>query len=201
MAEKKPKSAMSPTEIARQLKGNRGPAPVHLWEPELCGEMDIRIARDGTWFYMGSPIGRKSMVKLFSSILRHDEDGIYYMVTPAEKMAIKVDDAPFVVVGIEVTGEGAAQNIRFRTHVDDEFTVDNDHAIRIDVDPETGEPSPYVLVRGRLEALINRAVFYDLVELGVEEERDGETCLGIWSGGEFFSFGNVNDWDLDEDAA
>lgn len=201
MAEDKQKANMTPTEIARQLKGNRGPAPVHLWEPEFCGEMDMRIARDGTWFYMGSPIGRKSMVKLFSGILRHDEDGIHYMVTPAEKMAIIVDDAPFVVVGLEVTGEGASQVIKLRTHVDDEVVVDAEHPLRVEIDAATGEPSPYVLVRARLEALINRAVFYDLVELGVEREIDGENCLGIWSSGEFFSFGNMDEWDLDEDAA
>lgn len=143
---------------------------------------DIRIARDGTWFHEGSPIGRKGLVRLFASVLRRDDAGDYWLVTPAERGRIRVDDAPFVAVAAEVEGEGAAQTIRFRTSIDDEVTADADHPIRVAIDAATGEPSPYVLVRGRLEALIARAVYYDLAERTVE--RDGR--IGVWSAGAFF---------------
>lgn len=143
---------------------------------------DIRIARDGTWFHEGSPIGRKGLVRLFASVLRRDDAGDYWLVTPAERGRIRVDDAPFVAVAAEIEGAGRDQTIRFRTSIDDEVTADADHPIRVAVDPKSGEPSPYVLVRGRLEALIARAVYYDLAERTVEQ--DGR--MGIWSAGTFF---------------
>ncbi|MEX1147642.1 MAG: DUF1285 domain-containing protein [Sphingomonadales bacterium] len=163
--------------------------PIHKWNPEFCGDIDMRIARDGSWHYMGTPIGRKRMVKLFSTILRHDSDGGFYLVTPVEKVGITVDDAPFVAVEMEVSGSGGDQVIAFRTNVDDHVRVDGDCPLRVEEDSETGEPAPYVLVRDRLEALIARSVFYDLVELA--EERDD--VLGVWSGGEFFPLGRAGD--------
>lgn len=164
--------------------------PVHLWNPDFCGDMDMRIARDGTWYYMGSPIGRKSMVRLFSTILRHDEDGKFYLVTPVEKVGIKVDDAPFVAVEMFVEGAGERQLLSFRTSVDDMVTADRDHPIRVAYHDGTGAPSPYVRVRDRLEALIARAVFYDLVEIAVEARVNGKVILGVWSSGVFFPLGS-----------
>lgn len=178
-------------DIMTRLQDKKLP-PVHLWEPEFCGDIDIRLARDGTWYYMGSPIGRKRMVKLFSTVLRRDEDGKHYLVTPVEKLGITVDDAPFVAVEANLYGEGEEQTIVFRTNVDDEVIADADHPIRVEVDPATGEPSPYVLVRDRLEALIARPVFYQLVDAGVERQSGGGTCLGVWSKGIFFEIGALD---------
>jgi len=176
--------------VAAEAEGikARGLPPVEKWNPDFCGDLDMRIARDGTWFYMGTPIGRPRLVRLFSTILRHDEDGKYYLVTPVEKVGIKVDDAPFLAVAMQVEGEGRDQVLRFTTSVGDETVAGREHPLRFVIDETTGEPSPYVHVRARLEALINRAVFYDLVECGVEESHAGETWFGVWSGGVFFPF-------------
>lgn len=179
-------------EIMTRLQDKKLP-PVHLWEPEFCGDIDIRLARDGTWYYMGSPIGRKRMVKLFSTVLRRDEDGKHYLVTPVEKLGITVDDAPFVAVEANLYGEGEDQAIVFRTNVDDEVIADAEHPIRVEVDPATGEPSPYVLVRDRLEALIARSVFYQLVDAGVERQTGEGTRLGVWSKGVFFEIGALDE--------
>ncbi|MFV3416149.1 DUF1285 domain-containing protein [Pseudomonas nitroreducens] len=163
----------------------KGLPPVHLWNPDCCGDIDMRIARDGTWYYLGTPIGRKPMVRLFSTIIRRDGDD-YFLVTPVEKCGITVDDAPFVAVTLVVEGEGEEQVLRFTTNVEDEVVADAAHPIRVDLDPQTQEPSPYVLVRVNLEALIHRNVFYQLVELAVPREIDGVEWLGVWSSGEFF---------------
>lgn len=170
---------------AAKQAGKKGPPPVHLWNPEFCGDLDMRIARDGTWFYLGTPIGRKPLVKLFASIIRKDGDD-YFLVTPVEKVGITVDDAPFVAVDFEVEGVGEAQAITFATNVEDEAVAGPDHPIRVVRDPETGEPSPYVLVRANLEALIDRKSFYRLVDLGTHRELEGERWFGVWSGGAFF---------------
>ncbi|MEX0310285.1 MAG: DUF1285 domain-containing protein [Tateyamaria sp.] len=159
----------------------RGLPPVHLWNPPFCGDLDMRIARDGTWFYQGTPIGRPGLVKLFSSILKR-EDGKYFLVTPVEKVGITVDDAPFVAIDFEPTGDGPDQVLRFVTHVDDVAVAGPDHPIRVERDPETGEPSPYILIRADLEALIDRKSFYRLVDLGTHH--DG--WFGVWSSGQFF---------------
>jgi hypothetical protein len=159
----------------------KGLPPVHLWNPPFCGDLDMRIARDGTWFYLGTPIGRPELVRLFSTILRRDGDD-YFLVTPVEKVGITVDDAPFVAVDFEAEGTGAAQTLRFETNVGDHVTAGPDTPIRVTRDPETGEPSPYVLVRANLEALIDRKSFYRLVEIG--DRHDG--WFGLWSGGQFF---------------
>ena len=159
----------------------KGPPPVHLWNPPFCGDLDMRITRDGTWFYLGTPIGRHELVKLFSSIIRKDSDD-YFLVTPVEKVGIKVDDAPFVAVDFNPVEGG----LEFLTNVGDKAIAGPEHPIRVVRDPETGEPSPYVLIRRNLEALIDRKSFYRLVELGETEEIDGEDWFGIRSGGEFF---------------
>ena len=170
---------------AAKRAATRGLPPVHLWNPPYCGDLDMRIARDGTWFYLGTPIGRKRLVKLFSSILRKDGDA-YFLVTPVEKVGITVDDAPFVAVDFEVEGARRDQVVRFLTHVDDEVTAGSANPIRVARDPETGEPSPYVMVRSGLEALIDRKSFYRLVDICSHAIRDGEKWFGVWSGGVFF---------------
>lgn len=179
-------------DIIKQIKDKKHP-PVHLWNPDFCGDLDMRIARDGTWYYLNSPIGRKPLVKLFSSVIRYDDDGKFYLVTPVEKIGITVDDAPFVAVQMFVEGAGKAQVISFRTQVDEYVIVDKEHPMRMAFDAVTKEPSPYVLVRSNLEALIVRSVFYDLVELAKEEDVDGVRKFGVWSSGEFYDFGSVDE--------
>ena len=163
----------------------KGPPPVHKWNPPFCGDLDMRIARDGTWFYLGTPIGRPGLVKLFSSILKKEGDQ-YFLVTPVEKVGITVDDAPFVATDFEVEGEGEGQVLTFTTHVGDMAVAGPEHPIRVDRDPETGEPSPYILIRAELEALIDRKSFYRLVELGETEAVDGTEWFGVRSSGRFF---------------
>lgn len=145
----------------------------------------MRIARDGTWFYLGTPIGRAPLVRLFSTILRKDGDK-YFLVTPVEKVGITVDDAPFVAVDFEATGHGTAQSLTFTTNVGDTAVAGPDHPIRVVRDPDTGEPSPYVLMRTNLEALIDRKSFYRLVDIGAHADHAGESWFGLWSGGQFF---------------
>ena len=159
----------------------------------MCGDIDMRIARDGTWHYMGSPIGRPALVRLFAGVLQRDDDGDFWLVTPAEMCRIRVDDAPFTAVEMSATGTGAGQVLEFRTNVDDRVVAGPDHPIRVEIDADTGEPTPYITVRDGLDALIVRSVFYDLVELGEEREIDGDTRLGIWSNGEFFEIGSTDD--------
>jgi len=173
----------TPEGIAAAARSARkkGPPPVHLWNPPFCGDLDMRIARDGTWFYLGTPIGRHELVKLFSSIIRKDGDD-YFLVTPVEKVGIKVDDAPFVAVDFDPVEGG----LEFLTNVGDKAIAGSEHPIRVVRDPATGEPSPYVLIRRNLEALIDRKSFYRLVELGESQAVEGEDWFGIRSGGEFF---------------
>ena len=175
-------------DLLGQIPKTKGLPPVHLWNPDFCGDIDMRIARDGTWYYQGTPIGRKPMVKLFSTIIRRDGDD-YFLITPVEKVRIKVDDAPFVAVTLEVEGEGEQQVLRFTTNVDDVTQAGPEHPLRVLIDPQTDEPAPYIHVRGNLEALIHRNVFYQLVELAVPHELDGQRWLGVWSGGLFFPIG------------
>lgn len=158
-----------------------GLPPVDKWNPDFCGDLDMRIARDGTWFYLGTPIGRHELVKLFSSILRKDGDD-YFLVTPVEKVGITVDDAPFVAVDFARDGDA----LRFVTNVEDEVLAGPDHPIRVVRDPETGEPSPYVNIRRNLEALIDRKSFYRLVEIGEHADHEGESWFGLRSQGAFF---------------
>ncbi|MBC6407846.1 MAG: DUF1285 domain-containing protein [Rhodobacteraceae bacterium] len=165
-------------------KGAKLP-PVHLWDPPFCGDLDLRIARDGTWFYLGTPIGRLELVRLFSSILRRDGDK-YFLVTPVEKVGIRVDDAPFVAVDFTAAGRGAQQVLTFRTQVGDMAEAGPAHPIRVVRDPQSGEPAPYVLIRANLEALIDRKSFYRLVEHAVHAQHEGCRWFGVWSGGQFF---------------
>jgi hypothetical protein len=170
---------------AAKAAGRKGPPPVHLWNPPFCGDLDMEIRRDGTWFYLDTPIGRPALVKLFASIIRKD-GADYFLVTPVEKVGIRVIDAPFVAVDAEAAGEGRDMTLTFTTNVGDEVAAGPDHPIRVARDPATGEPSPYVHVRANLEALIDRKTFYRLIELGAHEERDGQSWFGLWSAGSFF---------------
>lgn len=155
---------------------------MHLWNPPYRGDLDMRIARDGTWFYQGTPINRPEMVRLFSSILKR-EQGRYYLVTPAEKVGITVDDAPFVAVDVDASGTGSDQVLRFTTHVGDSAQAGPEHPIRVERDPYTDEPAPYVLIRDGLEARIDRKTFYRLIEHGSHHEG----WFGLWSSGRFFA--------------
>jgi len=153
----------------------------------------MRIARDGAWYYRGTPIPRPALVKLFASVLKRDDTGDYWLETPAEKCRIRVDDAPFVAVAMEAAGAGRGQRLSFTTSLDDTAVAGPAHPIRVERAPGSDEPAPYIGVRDGLDALIARAVFYDLVELGVEEERDGETVFGVWSDGAFFELGDMEE--------
>ncbi|WP_424940677.1 DUF1285 domain-containing protein [Aliiroseovarius sp. S253] len=157
--------------------------PVHLWTPEYSGEIDIRIARDGTWFHEGGEIRREGLVRLFSSILKL-EDGKYFLVTPVEKWGVTVEDAPFVATDMTVTDDGRDQRLTFTTHVGDSVTAGPDHPLRLGCTFET--PCPYVEVRAGLEALIDRKTFYRLIEQGVAEDHGGASWFGVWSDGQFF---------------
>ena len=159
----------------------------------MCGDIDMRIARDGTWHYMGSPIGRKPLVKLFASLLNRDEAGDFWLITPAEMCRITVDDAPFAAVEMTVDGQGRDQVLTFRTNIDEIVTAGTDNPVRVEIDPDTREPAPYVMVRDGLEALITRSVFYDLVELAEMRVQGGTSVMGVWSNGVFFEIGSTED--------
>lgn len=158
-----------------------GPKPVERWNPPYCGDIGLSIRGDGVWWYQGSPIGRPAIVKLFSSILRKDEDGKTYLVTPVEKVDVRVEDAPFLAVDMAVTGAGENQSLTFRTNVDDVVTVGKDNPLRFARQDPAGGLKPYIRVRGRLEALVTRAVYLDLAAHAMSGETLGS--LGIWSGG------------------
>lgn len=184
-------AAPDPFEMVRKIK-SRGPAPVHLWDPPFCGDMDMQILRDGSWVHEGSVIRRPAMVSLFASVLKREGDE-YFLVTPVEKVRIGVEDCPFVAQQMDATGKGNEQSLVFTTNLGETVTADAEHPLRIDTDPTSGEPHPTVHIRSGLNALINRAVFYRLVELAeTEESGDGEPILGVWSGGEFFPLGDLS---------
>ena len=159
--------------------------------PIDCGHFDISIERDGTWSYRGSPIGRLPLVRLFSTVLRRETDGSYWLVTPVERGRITVEDAPFVAVELTRRGEGRHQELIFRTNIDDTVAADAEHPLRVENDSTLPGPNPYILVRNGLEARINRPVFYQLVELGTEERVGDATLFGVWSKGEFFPLGRL----------
>ncbi|WP_346432261.1 DUF1285 domain-containing protein [Breoghania sp. L-A4] len=181
--------------IRRAGPAGRGPAPVELWEPDFCGDLDMRIAADGTWFYMGTPIGREALVRLFSTVLRRDADGRYYLVTPVEKIGIQVEDVPFVGVELfvdrpaDASGEreGGGQRLSVRTNVGDVVVAGEDHPLRFVLDRENGGLIPYILVRGRLEARLARPLLYELAELGEVADVEGTEQFGVWSDGCFFA--------------
>ena len=163
--------------------------PVDSWNPQNCGDIDMAIRADGSWWHEGGRMNRERMVKMFSRILRKDEDGKTYLITPYEKVVVDVEDAPFIAVRVDRAGEaGPQQALAFLTNVGDVAVAGPDNPIRVETDAETGEPAPYVLVRGRLEAKIARAAFYELVDMAEADPKD-ETVLGVWSQGVFFSIG------------
>ncbi|WP_291072552.1 DUF1285 domain-containing protein [Hyphomonas sp.] len=163
--------------------------PVHLWNPERSADINMEIRADGSWWHEGDPINRERLVKLFSRILRKDEDGSVWLVTPYEKVIVHVADAPFLAVRVERAGEaGPQQSLAFVTNLGDVTLAGPDAPLRVETDPETGEPSPYVLVRGQLEAKLARPVFYELANMA-EPAPDGSDMLGVWSQGVFFPLG------------
>jgi len=167
--------------VAQAAKAARGLPPVHLWNPAHCGEIDIVIRRDGLWMHEGTPIGREALVRLFSTVLRLDPDG-YHLVTPVEKLKIEVEDAPFLAVRVDREGEV----LRFTTNVGDVVEAGPEHALRVESDPETGEPAPYLHVRRGLEARLTRPVFYELVEMAEARETPEGRRFGVSSGGAWF---------------
>lgn len=169
--------------ISRAARAGKGPAPVDRWNPAFCGDLDMEIRQDGTWFYQGTPIGRMPLVQLFSSVLRKDEDGRTYLVTPVERVGIRVVDAPFIAVEMDVCGTGDGQVITFRTNVGDVVEAGPEHPLRFVDEEATGGLKPYVLVRGRLEALVARPVMYELVEHGEEIEVGGRRMFAVRSKG------------------
>ena len=197
------KQAPNPTYLAELIEKHRTgrepqAAPQWDFDPDACPDFPFRIARDGTWYYHGSPIDRKELCKLFSTVLRRDAKGNFYLVTPVEQGRIEVEDAPFTAVEVIVTGEGRDRSVAFRTNLDHMVTAGAEHPIRVVENAETGEPSPYVLVRDTLEALILRPQFYELVDL-CEERREGDAVtFGIWSGGAYFPLGQVAEDAVDE---
>ena len=171
---------------AAKAAGKKGPPPVHLWNPPFCGDLDMEIRRDGTWFYMGTPIGREALVRLFATVLRKDADGFTYLVTPVEKVRIRVEDAPFVAVEVVASDASGQQALTFRTNVGDVVEAGPDHPLRFEDEDGTGGMKPYLHVRGRLEALVNRAMMYELVKLGEEADVDGVSMFVLRSHGMVF---------------
>jgi uncharacterized protein len=166
---------------ASKTAGKKALPPVHLWNPPFCGDLDIHIKRDGTWFYLGTPIGRPELVRLFASVLRRDGAG-YFLVTPVEKVGIKVDDVPFIAVDFDQDGE----DLVFTTSLGDTARAGAEHPIRVEINARTGEPVPYVHIRADLEARIDRKSFYRLVDIGAHAPHDGDSWFGLRSGGRFF---------------
>jgi uncharacterized protein len=185
---------MAPTLMENSGPGNSPANPPRRGRPPAIelAELDMRIARDGTWFYRGSPINRMPLVKLFASVLRREHDGNYWLVTPAERGRVTVEDAPFIAVAVDRDGEGRAQRLIFRTNLDEIVTADPDHPLRVETAAD-GTPAPYILVRPGLEAKLARPVFYELVEWGEEQRIAGEVQFGVWSGGRFFRLGELDE--------
>jgi uncharacterized protein len=171
---------------AAKRAAGKGPPPVHLWDPPFCGDIDMRIAADGTWFYLGTPIGRPALVKLFASVLKREADK-YFLVTPVEKVGIAVDDAPFLAVEMTIDDVAAGRAMNFRTNVDDWIACGPDHRLRFEPETATGGLKPYLHVRRDLWAKVTRTLFYDLVGLGEERDVGSERMFGVVSMGEFFA--------------
>jgi hypothetical protein len=174
--------------ILEAQKGNELP-PVEKWNPPLCENVEMKIARDGKWFFKSSPIGREKMVKLFSTVIRFDDDGFYYLVTPVEKIKLKVEDKPFVIKTFNKEIIDGKEYFLFQTNVDDIVTLSSENPLRVEINVNTQEPSPYILVRKNLEALISRNVFYQLVEEANLNPKTQE--LEIYSGDEIFALGKI----------
>jgi len=187
MAKEGQRGALDGIAGAAKQAAAKGPPPVHLWNPPYCGEIDMRIAADGTWFYQRTPIGRPALVKLFASVLKREGDR-YFLVTPVEKCGITVEDAPFLAVELAVErAEAGARTLRFRTNVDDWVVCGRENPLRFEPEPATGGLKPFLHVRRNLWAKVTRALFYDLVELGEERDIDGMRMFGVASGADFFA--------------
>ena len=193
-----PNSASDANLTQNACSGNSSPADAGVGgkaPPIDCGDLEMRIARDGTWFYRGSPINRLPLVKLFASVLRRESDGSYWLVTPAERGRIEVEDVPFLAVAMTAEGEGRDQRLIFRTNLDEFVTAGPESPLRVEAAASNGSV-PYIRVRDRLEARLARPVFYELVELGTEERVDDAVAFGVWSGGMFFRLGEPGpDWE------
>jgi hypothetical protein len=191
LSDPSPRAALLPTLMQKPDRGNSSRPAASGGRPPAVelGDLDMRIARDGTWFYRGSAINRMSLVKLFASVLRREPDGSYWLVTPAERGRVTVEDAPFIAVAVDRDGEGPEQHLIFRTNLDEIVTAGADHELRVETAAD-GAPSPYILVRPGLEARLARPVFYELVEWGQEEPIAGESQFGVWSSGRFFRLGD-----------
>jgi hypothetical protein len=176
---------------ALSSEARKGPPPVHLWNPPFCGDIDMKIAADGTWFYQKTPIGRPALVKLFASVLKREGDR-YFLVTPVEKVGLIVEDAPYIAVELAIVGDIGRQTFSFRTNVDDWVAAGPEHALRFEEEAGTGGLKPYLHVRRDLWAKVTRALFYDLVEHGEEREVGGKTMFGIASGGVFFAMAEAS---------
>src|SRR5579871_2203917 len=177
------------TDAAKASAAGKGLPPVHLWNPPFCGDLDMRIASDGTWYYMGTPIGRPALVRLFSTILKREADK-YFLVTPVEKVGIRVDDAPFLAVEMQTETSNGKRRLRFRTNVDDWVDCDSAHRLRFEAS-RAGGLTPYLHVRADLWAKVTRALFYDLVEMGEERMIKDRSMFGVESAGEFFAMADA----------
>lgn len=171
--------------LFKECQQNKRP-PVHLWNPPHCGDIGLKIDESGVWWYQGSSIKREAMVRLFSTILRKEEDGSHVLVTPVEKIIIEVEDVPFIAVELEIEGSGEQQKIFIRTNVDDVITIDEEHPVTFETDPENEGLKPYINIRNGLQARLTRTMTYELLNHLEENELDGENVLGIWSSGQFF---------------
>lgn len=184
------KSGLEALAGAARTGSRKGPPPVELWNPPYCGEIDMRIAADGTWFYQKTPIGRMPLVRLFASVLKREADN-YFLVTPVEKVGIVVDDVPFLAVEMQTEPLDTGLGLHFRTNVDDWVACGPEHPLRFEPEPGTGGLKPYLHVRGELWARLNRTLFYDLAEIGEERQVDGQAMFGVASAGAFFPMAPV----------
>jgi hypothetical protein len=181
-----------PMEDPPQTTSSQPPSRLSGRVPVELRDLDMRIAHDGTWYYRGSPINRPALVKLFASVLRREDDGSYWLVTPAERGRVVVEDAPFIAVSLDIEGEGSGQRLIFRSNLDEIVAAGPEHKLRVET-TANGTPAPYVSMRPGLEARLARPVFYELVDLGAEETIDSETKFGVWSDGMFFELGDPGD--------
>jgi hypothetical protein len=181
-----------PAALAARLPSKRPLPPVERWNPPLSGDIDLRIARDGTWYHEGIAFQREALVRLFASILRRDQDGCYYLVTPVEKWRIQVDDAPFIAVRLDAAGLGSDQILCFTTNLGDTVLASAEHPLVVEYQDPRGEPAPYIHIRGGLRALLRRSVFIELVELGEERPTATGQDYGVWSQGQFFHLGQLD---------
>jgi hypothetical protein len=177
---------------AAKREGRRGPPPVHLWNPPFCGDLDMRIASDGTWYYLKTPIGRAALVRLFASVLKREGEK-YFLVTPVEKVGITVEDVPFLAVEMRSERKDPGQVLTFRTNVDDMVECGPGHALRFEPEKDTGGLKPYLHVRRDLWAKVTRALFYDLVALGEERDVKGTRMFGVVSNGEFYAMARADE--------